>query len=210
MLLVKFVRCYPPFLPRYVDYPIYDILQMVGRANRPMQDDEGRCVIMCQGSKKVLNLNLFWLFHSRRMSYLEEHFKKVSCSFLYRTFSKSSCTSHCRWSHTWTTASTTTSTRRLSPRLWRTSRMLWTTWHGRSSTAVWLRTPTTTTCKVSLGRPTGSDGAYRRRGIRNSFRVLNLQECPIVTCRTTCLSWWRQLYTTWNSPSASASRTRWT
>lgn len=41
------------FLPRYVDYPIYDVLQMVGKANRPMLDDEGRCVIMCQGSKKV-------------------------------------------------------------------------------------------------------------------------------------------------------------
>lgn len=39
--------------PRYVDYPIYDVLQMVGHANRPLQDDEGRCVIMCQGSKKV-------------------------------------------------------------------------------------------------------------------------------------------------------------
>ncbi|PIO38393.1 hypothetical protein AB205_0016380 [Aquarana catesbeiana] len=36
----------------YVDYPIYDVLQMVGYANRPLQDDEGRCVIMCQGSKK--------------------------------------------------------------------------------------------------------------------------------------------------------------
>lgn len=40
-------------LTRYVDYPIYDVLQMVGHANRPLQDDEGRCVIMCQGSKKV-------------------------------------------------------------------------------------------------------------------------------------------------------------
>lgn len=37
----------------YVDYPIYDVLQMVGKANRPLQDDEGCCVIMCQGSKKV-------------------------------------------------------------------------------------------------------------------------------------------------------------
>lgn len=49
----EFVTRFPSFLPSYVDYPIYDILQMVGRANRPMQDDEGRCVIMCQGSKKV-------------------------------------------------------------------------------------------------------------------------------------------------------------
>lgn len=40
-------------ISRYVDYPIYDVLQMVGHANRPLQDDEGRCVIMCQGSKKV-------------------------------------------------------------------------------------------------------------------------------------------------------------
>lgn len=43
----------PSSVSRYVDYPIYDVLQMVGHANRPLQDDEGRCVIMCQGSKKV-------------------------------------------------------------------------------------------------------------------------------------------------------------
>uniref|UniRef100_A0A8C1DTC0 Activating signal cointegrator 1 complex subunit 3 n=1 Tax=Cyprinus carpio carpio TaxID=630221 RepID=A0A8C1DTC0_CYPCA len=43
-------KCLSPI--RYVDYPIYDVLQMVGKANRPLQDDEGRCVIMCQGSKK--------------------------------------------------------------------------------------------------------------------------------------------------------------
>lgn len=69
----KIVIC---FLPSYVDYPIYDILQMVGRANRPMQDDEGRCVIMCQGSKKVVRLLFVYLFHSRRLSYVEEHFKR--------------------------------------------------------------------------------------------------------------------------------------
>lgn len=43
---------FPPYFS-YVDYPIYDVLQMVGKANRPMLDVEGRCVIMCQGSKKV-------------------------------------------------------------------------------------------------------------------------------------------------------------
>jgi len=48
---------------RYVDYPIYDVLQMVGKANRPMLDDEGRCVIMCQGSKKV-ETNLLFLCQS--------------------------------------------------------------------------------------------------------------------------------------------------
>ncbi len=29
---------------RYVDYPITDILQMMGRACRPLLDDTGRCV----------------------------------------------------------------------------------------------------------------------------------------------------------------------
>ncbi|KAI9277671.1 Sec63 Brl domain-containing protein [Umbelopsis sp. AD052] len=37
---------------RYVDYPIPDVLQMMGRACRPREDDTGRCVLMCQANKK--------------------------------------------------------------------------------------------------------------------------------------------------------------
>ncbi|CAG8517169.1 20044_t:CDS:2, partial [Racocetra fulgida] len=37
---------------RYADYPITDVLQMMGRACRPRQDDTGRCVLMCQAIKK--------------------------------------------------------------------------------------------------------------------------------------------------------------
>ena len=36
----------------YVDYPITDIMQMVGRANRPTQDDQAKCVLMCHTTKK--------------------------------------------------------------------------------------------------------------------------------------------------------------
>ena len=36
----------------YVDYPITDVLQMIGRANRPLIDDAGKAVIMCLASKK--------------------------------------------------------------------------------------------------------------------------------------------------------------
>nr|XP_023027359.1 putative U5 small nuclear ribonucleoprotein 200 kDa helicase [Leptinotarsa decemlineata] len=36
----------------YEDYPITDVLQMVGRANRPLEDDDAKCVLMCQSSKK--------------------------------------------------------------------------------------------------------------------------------------------------------------
>ena len=37
---------------RYVDYPVTDILQMLGRANRPLIDDSGSAVLLCQSSKK--------------------------------------------------------------------------------------------------------------------------------------------------------------
>jgi len=37
---------------RYADYAITDILQMMGRANRPLQDDSGKCVILCHAPRK--------------------------------------------------------------------------------------------------------------------------------------------------------------
>ncbi|VDK71756.1 unnamed protein product, partial [Onchocerca ochengi] len=36
----------------YEDYPIGDVLHMVGLANRPGIDDDAKCVLMCQSSKK--------------------------------------------------------------------------------------------------------------------------------------------------------------
>lgn len=36
----------------YEDYPITDVLQMIGRANRPQEDIDSKCVLMCQTSKK--------------------------------------------------------------------------------------------------------------------------------------------------------------
>eukprot|EP00164_Ancoracysta_twista_P005304 GFYU01007260.1.p1 GENE.GFYU01007260.1~~GFYU01007260.1.p1 ORF type:complete len:2145 (-),score=864.44 GFYU01007260.1:262-6696(-) len=36
---------------RYADYPLPTMLQMIGRACRPMQDDMGKCVILCHASK---------------------------------------------------------------------------------------------------------------------------------------------------------------
>lgn len=36
----------------YVDYPVTDVLQMIGRANRPLIDDVGRAVILSLSSKK--------------------------------------------------------------------------------------------------------------------------------------------------------------
>jgi len=40
------------FLRSYEDYAVTDVLRMVGRANRPLEDDDSKCVLMCQSSKK--------------------------------------------------------------------------------------------------------------------------------------------------------------
>jgi pre-mRNA-splicing helicase BRR2 len=37
---------------RYVDYPIYDLLQMIGLASRPLVDESGVAVVLCQAPKK--------------------------------------------------------------------------------------------------------------------------------------------------------------
>ncbi|KAL0957931.1 hypothetical protein HGRIS_000112 [Hohenbuehelia grisea] len=37
---------------RYIDYPVMDVLQMMGRACRPTDDERSRCVLMCQQTRK--------------------------------------------------------------------------------------------------------------------------------------------------------------
>src|ERR1700730_13450061 len=37
---------------RYFDYPVMDVLQMMGRACRPTEDERSRCVLMCQQTRK--------------------------------------------------------------------------------------------------------------------------------------------------------------
>ena len=36
----------------YEDYPISDMLQMCGRANRPLVDSDSKVVVMCQSARK--------------------------------------------------------------------------------------------------------------------------------------------------------------
>lgn len=52
MVIVKGTEYFDGKLSRYVDYPVTDILQMMGRAGRPQFDTEGVAVIMCEESKK--------------------------------------------------------------------------------------------------------------------------------------------------------------
>merc|ERR1712156_402959 len=52
MVVIMDTQYYNGKLHAYHDYPVTDILQMVGRANRPQEDTDAKCVLMCQSAKK--------------------------------------------------------------------------------------------------------------------------------------------------------------
>lgn len=53
LVVIMDTQFYNGKIHAYEDYPITDVLQMVGRANRPLEnDDDAKCVLMCQSSKK--------------------------------------------------------------------------------------------------------------------------------------------------------------
>lgn len=52
LVVVKGTEFFDPKSKRYVDYPITDVLQMMGRAGRPQFDTQGVAMIMVEESKK--------------------------------------------------------------------------------------------------------------------------------------------------------------
>ncbi|KDR19736.1 putative U5 small nuclear ribonucleoprotein 200 kDa helicase [Zootermopsis nevadensis] len=52
LVVIMDTQFYNGKIHAYEDYPVTDVLQMVGRANRPLEDDDAKCVLMCQSSKK--------------------------------------------------------------------------------------------------------------------------------------------------------------
>jgi len=52
LVVVMDTQYYNGKIHAYEDYPVTDVLQMIGRANRPLLDDDGKAVILCQSSKK--------------------------------------------------------------------------------------------------------------------------------------------------------------
>jgi|ERR1700761_4546686 len=52
MVIVAGVQYFEGKEHRYVDYPVTDVLQMMGRACRPGIDERSRCVLMCQQTRK--------------------------------------------------------------------------------------------------------------------------------------------------------------
>ncbi|KAK0192909.1 putative RNA helicase [Armillaria mellea] len=52
IVIIMGVQYYEGKEHRYVDYPVMDVLQMMGRACRPREDERSRCVLMCQQTRK--------------------------------------------------------------------------------------------------------------------------------------------------------------
>lgn len=58
LLILDFITClqgteyYDGKAKRYIDFPITDILQMMGRAGRPQYDQHGKAVILVHEPKK--------------------------------------------------------------------------------------------------------------------------------------------------------------
>jgi activating signal cointegrator complex subunit 3 len=52
LVIIKGTEFFDPKTSRYEDYPITDVLQMMGRAGRPQFDNEGKAYIMVQDVKK--------------------------------------------------------------------------------------------------------------------------------------------------------------
>ncbi|KIY72493.1 putative RNA helicase [Cylindrobasidium torrendii FP15055 ss-10] len=52
MVIIMGVQSYEGKEHRYVDYPVMDVLQMMGKACRPQDDDRSRCVLMVQQTRK--------------------------------------------------------------------------------------------------------------------------------------------------------------
>ena len=52
LTIVKGTEYFDGKSSRYVDYPLTDVLQMIGRAGRPGYDDQGYAVVMSTQDKK--------------------------------------------------------------------------------------------------------------------------------------------------------------
>ena len=76
LVVIKGTEYYDAATHRYVDFPITDVLQMMGRAGRPQFDDDGVAVVLVQESKKNFYLNFLhspFPVESSLVSQLHDH-----------------------------------------------------------------------------------------------------------------------------------------
>lgn len=82
-VIVKGTEFYDGKLKRYVDMPITDVLQMMGRAGRPQYDNMGIALIMVYNIKKKLpSCSYNILIYNYRFMILKKLFIKNFCTNL--------------------------------------------------------------------------------------------------------------------------------
>ena len=77
LVVIKGTEFYDGKQRRYVDFPITDALQMMGRAGRPQFDVSGTCVIMCHEPKKAFYKKFLYEpfpVESALLEHLPDHF----------------------------------------------------------------------------------------------------------------------------------------
>ena len=77
LVIIKGTEFFDPKLKKYVDFPVTDILQMIGRAGRPQFDDKGIACVFVEESKKNFYkkyLNDPFPIESSLLSQLSDHF----------------------------------------------------------------------------------------------------------------------------------------
>ena len=52
MVIIMGIQFYEGKEHWYIDYPVMDVLQMMGKACRPLEDENSRCILMCQQTCK--------------------------------------------------------------------------------------------------------------------------------------------------------------
>lgn len=76
LVVVKGTEYYDAKVSRYVDFPVTDVLQMMGRAGRPQFDDTGKAVILVHQPKKNFYMNFLhspFPVESSLLSCLHDH-----------------------------------------------------------------------------------------------------------------------------------------
>lgn len=83
LCIVKGTEFYDAKTRSYVDFPITDVLQMIGRAGRPQFDSEAKAVVLVQESKKAFYINFLnspFPVESSLLTQLHNHFNAEICS----------------------------------------------------------------------------------------------------------------------------------
>ena len=100
LVIIKGTEFYDGKTHRYVDFPITDVLQMMGRAGRPQFDEKGKAVILVHDIKKEFYKKFLYEpfpVESHLVSVIEDHLNAEIVAGTIQT--KSECIDYLTWTY---------------------------------------------------------------------------------------------------------------